>query len=286
MPRRILLTGASGFIGQALHAHLIANGDTEVICVSRHHGIDLASDNWLHLLPDVAVDTVIHLAQSAGYRQFPEQAADMRRVNIDATAQLLEWSRLHQVRRFIFSSTGNVYKTSIRPLVETDPTVPVSFYGATKLCAEHLVTQYQSFFSVINARLFGVYGPGQRNMLIPDLVERLIRGQEISLAQGRGLIFAPLFIQDCVEIISRLSSIRLSETSLVINIGGSRAVGLNQVVEMLEKYLDTRAVLRHTAEQATFLVANIGKFESMFPDFVLTSPEDGFGKLIGGNLHV
>ena len=286
MPRRILLTGASGFIGKALHVHLSTRADVEVICVSRHHGIDLADDNWWQLLPEVPVDTVIHLAQSTGYRQFPEQATDMRRVNIDATAQLLEWSRLHQVRRFIFSSTGNVYKASTRPLAEHDVTEPASFYGATKLCAEHLVTQYQGFFSVINARLFGVYGPGQKNMLIPDLIDRLIRGQEITLAHGTGLVFSPLFIQDCVEIIVRLASLPLNETKLVLNLGGNQAIGLNQVVAMLEQSIGIRAIVRHTEDQATFLVPNIGKLESMFPDFTSTSPEAGFRKIMGAGSHV
>ena len=254
--------------------------------MSRHHGIDLADDNWWQLLPEVPVDTVIHLAQSTGYRQFPEQATDMRRVNIDATAQLLEWSRLHQVRRFIFSSTGNVYKASTRPLAEHDVTEPASFYGATKLCAEHLVTQYQGFFSVINARLFGVYGPGQKNMLIPDLIDRLIRGQEITLAHGTGLVFSPLFIQDCVEIIVRLASLPLNETKLVLNLGGNQAIGLNQVVAMLEQSIGIRAIVRHTEDQATFLVPNIGKLESMFPDFTSTSPEAGFRKIMGAGSHV
>jgi UDP-glucose 4-epimerase len=286
MPRRILLTGASGFIGKALHAHLLKRGDVDVIAVSRHHGIDMASEDWPRLLPDVAVDTVFHLAQSGGYRHFPEQAADMRRVNIDATAQLLEWSRLHQVGRFIFASTGNVYKPADHALAENDPTLPASFYGATKLCAEHLVAQYQGFFPVINARLFGVYGPGQRSMLIPDLVERLLGRQEIVLARGTGLMFTPLFIQDCVEIISALASLRLSGSSLVMNMAGDRTIGLNQVVEMLEKLLDTRALLRHTAEPAAFMVANIEKFKALFSDFALTAPEDGFRKLVAGGRHV
>jgi nucleoside-diphosphate-sugar epimerase len=261
MPRRILLTGASGFIGKALHAHV------DVIAVSRHHGIDMASEDWPRLLPDVAVDTVFHLAQSGGYRHFPEQAADMRRVNIDATAQLLEWSRLHQVGRFIFASTGNVYKPADHALAENDPTLPASF-------------------PVINARLFGVYGPGQRSMLIPDLVERLLGRQEIVLARGTGLMFTPLFIQDCVEIISALASLRLSGSSLVMNMAGDRTIGLNQVVEMLEKLLDTRALLRHTAEPAAFMVANIEKFKALFSDFALTAPEDGFRKLVAGGRHV
>jgi UDP-glucose 4-epimerase len=286
MPRRILLTGASGFIGKALVAQLMTRADVEVIGVSRQHGIDLTTDGWTRLLPDGAVDTVIHLAQSTGYRQFPEHANDMRRVNIDATAQLLEWSRLHQVRRFIFSSTGNVYRASTRPLSENDPAAPASFYGATKLCAEHLVTQYQRFFSVINARLFGVYGPGQRNMLIPDLMDRLVHGQEISLASGQGLVFSPLFVQDCVEIIFGLTNVHLDEASLVLNLGGKRATGLNQVVGVLEKLTGMKAMIRHTRDQATFLVANIEKFENMFPDFTLTSPEDGLKKTVDADLNV
>ena len=227
---------------------------------------------------------MFHLAQSSRYREFPDGVEDMRRVNIDATAQLLEWSRKHGVKRFIFASSGNVYKSSTNPLTENDPTEPVSFYGTTKLCAEHLVAQYRQFFSVVNARLFGVYGPGQKTMIIPDMIQKILCGEEITLAQGKGIMSTPLYISDCIEILAKLWSFGLNDanTNPAFNIAGKDTVSLGDIVAKLEKAIGVKANIRLTDENPKYFVADIHKLNKLFAGLSFTNIDDGLNKIIAG----
>jgi UDP-glucose 4-epimerase len=280
MRNKILITGAAGFIGGALIEFLASQKDVSVIPVTREEGYDLSEPGWVKKIPDGHVNTVIHLAQSSFYRDFPGGASDMRRVNIDATAELLEWSRLNGVKRFLFSSTGNVYKASVQPLIESDPTLPVSFYGATKLCAEQLVTQYSQFFTTINMRLFGVYGPGQKRMLISDIISSLRNGSEITLAQGKGLIFTPIYLADCVAIIHSLIGYNVDETDMTINVAGNENVDLNKVVHSLGRLLDVSPNISLVDGNPKYLVSNIDKLKAVFPRQSFTNINAGLGNCI------
>ena len=157
----ILITGATGFIGRHLTRVLAVNhtvfGMTRTATMQPATPalpvvINLSVPNFVEQLPS-NIDCLIHLAQSVKYHEFPEGVHDMTRVNINATVELLEWARLSGVKHFVFTSTANVYDETSEVLTEAHPTDPKSFYGASKLCAEHLLRQYQKFFELEDAKL-------------------------------------------------------------------------------------------------------------------------------------
>src|SRR3990167_8609195 len=135
----VLITGVDGFIGQHLSRLLSTKHDvygvtralpsTRVQAAIKFIFADLSAPAFPDLLPR-NIDCVIHLAQSQQYRDFPGGADDMRRINIDATCELLEWARKTGVKQFIFTSTANVYGKSTTLLTESHVTLPDSFYGA------------------------------------------------------------------------------------------------------------------------------------------------------------
>lgn len=263
-PVRLLVTGASGFIGSHL---LRALGDTcEVYCVARKAPpglsgwtrvlpVDLAEVGFARSLPS-AIDCVVHLAQSARYRDFPEGATDMRLVNIDGTAQLLEWARRAGVRRFVLASTANVYGESAQALVESDPTRPASFYGASKLAAELLALQYRGHFSVDVLRLFTVYGTGQRGMLIPNIAEKILKGQPIRLADGIGIRLSPIHVDDVVRVLRTVACSSGERELGVLNVCGDEVVSLRDVVDILQDALGTKAVIDVVGGEPAHFVGN------------------------------
>lgn len=260
---KILITGASGFIGRHLVNKLSERQNAVIYALNRSPmdegkknfipiQADLSANEWTKALPH-HVDIVLHLAQSRRHRDFPDGAEDMVRVNVLSTLQLLEWSRINKVKRFLFSSTGNVYKSEDKMLAEGDVCEPISMYAATKLSAEHLIRQYSIYYQTVVLRIFGVYGPGQVKMVIPDIIYRIKMGKKISLAEGIGFYLTPLYVSDCITMIEEISFLANPFNFEIFNISGSETAHLGDVVSAIERILERKANIDITDAKPKYL---------------------------------
>jgi UDP-glucose 4-epimerase len=287
---KILITGVNGFIGRHMANFLSARH--EVLGVTRASTslyelsaiklifADLSVPGFVEKLPS-RIDCIIHLAQSTQYRNFPEGATDMRRVNIDATCELLEWARIEGVKQFIFSSTANVYGKSDTQLTEAHVTQPASFYGASKLAAEHLAQQYQTHFQVDVLRLFTVYGPGQRGMLIPNIADRIRQGKSITLADGVGLTLSPIYVGDVAEITCKLMDTPKGGKYRIFNVCGHNVNELSEIVSILEKILRKRANVELTQEKAQYFAGSNDALKNFIDLGRMTGLKDGLSRTFG-----
>ncbi|WP_090307216.1 UDP-glucose 4-epimerase family protein [Pseudomonas linyingensis] len=175
---RTLLTGASGFLGGAVQARLLADNAGELRAVFRRlpaslpKGVagfavpDLAIDrDWRELLDDVNV--VVHCA--ARVHVMDEKSADplaeFRKVNVDGTLNLARQAAAAGVKRFIFISSIKVNGEGTgrgKPYKADDVPAPVDPYGISKLEAEQglLALAAESGMEVVILRPVLVYGPG------------------------------------------------------------------------------------------------------------------------------
>jgi nucleoside-diphosphate-sugar epimerase len=280
----ILITGSNGFIGQNLTSHLLREGHSLYLLTRKaqsasfiglnYISIDLSIPGFSRMLPQ-RIDCIIHLAQSSRYRDFPDGTYDMLRVNINSTVELLEWSRHIKVKQFIFTSTANVYTPSMDILIEESATNPTSFYGASKLAAETCALQYQNFFQVDILRCFTVYGPGQTNMLISNLIKRIENGSLITLAERVGIFLTPIYINDLLAIISRLLKPPRPQEAMIFNVCGDEIVPLSNVVMTIEKCLNRQAILQMTGETPLSLAGSNNKLKSTLNLSEFTSLEKG-----------
>ena len=273
--KRILVTGSTGFIGRSLINHSSHVDDIEYVEVSRAKGFDLSRQGWTNNLPDEQVDVVVHLAQSPYYRDFPQHANDIFQVNTASTLELADWARQHEVNRFLYASTGNVYQSKVHPapFVEGDLTAATSMYAASKICSEVFLAPFSDFFDVVVMRIFGIYGPGQSKMLIANMHERIIKNREITLSKGVGMYLTPLYVNDCVEIIRRLYDRELSQAYSLLNLAGEKCLSLSEIVEVISHQLGISPNIIETDGEPGYLCGEVMRLQEFFTEF--TSFEEG-----------
>lgn len=274
MDRVALITGSTGYIGSRLSRFLEELPDWRVIRVDRTSGYDFSVPGWARRLPEERVDVVFHLAQSRRYREFPEGATDMLRVNVASTLELAEWARSHHVKSFVLASSGTVYAPSENRLTEDAPCHPATMYAATKLSAEHILQPFSDRMDIVIARLFSVYGPGQSGTLIAEMIDRVASGREITLADNAGIYLTPLFVDDCVRILERLTVEFRGRGATLINVAGDHVVSLDKIVSDIEHRLQKKAVTRATQERARWLCADNGCLREFYTE-PLVRFEDG-----------
>lgn len=280
---KILITGATGFIGSKL-GRVLAK-DNQVYGLVRNENsvsgdyfipvfADLTDPKFVSLLPE-NVDCVIHLAQSLKYRDFPEGVFDINRINVNSTLELLEWARVKRVKKFIFASTANVYGPTEKLLTEACPSDPNSFYGASKLAAENIIKPYAKFFKIDVLRFFTVYGPGQSGMLIPNIAQKVFVGDPINLAENEGICLSPIFIDDACSIIQLLINSSSKQKYRLINICGDEITNLYKVVSIIEKISGKKGNIGITDGKKIFLAGSNFYLKKIIGDFHFTTLETG-----------
>jgi len=231
---RILLTGASGFIGSHLLRHL-AGAHTVYALVRRPPTVTLPGVYYVEQdlsqpldparLPG-QFDAVIHQAALIHTEQQDDSQAFA--VNVVATWHLLKFAQAAGVRTFVHASTGGVYGCRNQPFVENDPFNLLDLYSLTKAQAELAVQAAPGTFHKIILRYFFPYGVGTPNP-IPTYVQRALTGEPIQVLQSGKPLFNPLHIADAVE--ATLRALNLAQ-SAVINIAGAEVTTFQAIAEM------------------------------------------------------
>lgn len=270
---RILVTGATGFLGSRLVAHLARAHEVWALArrdppreVPGVHWLrqDLAEDVWGVALP-AQIDAVVHLAQSPNFRNFPESAREVFAVAAGAAMRLLDWSVRAGAKHFILASTGGLYGSSDTPLRETDPLPEtrhhLGFYFAAKRASELVATQYAGEVNSVILRCFFVYGSGQApQMLMPRLVANIRNRQPVYLQGEEGIRINPIHVDDAVRAIERC--LDLGESRL-FNIAGPQMASLRDIALAIGRRVGREPVFTvDTTVRPNHLVADIRRMIS------------------------
>ena len=177
------MTGAAGFVGRHLCAHLLAEGDT-VIGVDRADGPDLLAPAAVAaLLADIRPDVVYHLGGWSDVGASWEHPLDTFRVNAEGTLNLLRACVDHGAPRVLAVSSADVYGRVTEqelPIGESAPFRPVTPYAASKVAADQLALQawLGHGLETIRVRAFNHLGPGQTTRFVaPAVAERIARNE-------------------------------------------------------------------------------------------------------------
>ena len=199
--RKVLVTGADGFIGSHLTEALVAAGaEVRAFCFYNSNGSfgwldQLVSDSPKGLetrLGDIrdtqfvsasceGMEVVFHLAALVSIPYSYVAAESFIDTNVRGTLNVLEAVRRHGCERLIHTSTSEVYGTpDTLPITERHPLKGQSPYSATKIAADKLCEAYSSSFNVpvVVLRPFNTYGPRQSaRAIIPTILSQLLGGE-------------------------------------------------------------------------------------------------------------
>jgi UDP-glucuronate 4-epimerase len=271
--RKVLVTGAAGFVGSHLAERLARAGDAveAVDCLTDFYEVGLKRANLEILeaagcrttIADLAtadldpllagVDVVFHQAGQPGVRSSWGTGVDTYvRHNVLVTQRLLEACRRAEIGRFVFASSSSVYgNADSYPTRESDLPQPHSPYGVTKLAAEHLCAAYASNFAVpvVALRYFSVYGPRQRpDMAVHRLVEAALSGRSFPLYGDGRQIRDMTYVGDVVEA-NLLAATALVPPGTVVNVAGGAAISMVELIGLIEHMIGIPVRLERRPDQ-------------------------------------
>lgn len=219
------------------------------------------------------IECVVYLAQSPYYRPMDKNAGHLWGVNAVSAIKVAELARRSGAKRFIYASTGNVYSPSFFPIREDSLVRRDDWYALSKLHAEEALALFKNDMSVTAARIFGVYGPGQTDKLVPNLVQSIRSGVSIKLAPNPydnedddGLRISLCYIEDVVDIFTQLIT---REDPEVINVAGAEVLNIRSIALAIGARLGISPQFEIGNQPRAFdLVADVTKLIGMFdPEF-------------------
>jgi UDP-glucose 4-epimerase len=246
---RVLVTGATGFLGKQLVRILLARGhhvfvaqrdkascyrEAQLLSGADRIFLDLSQPFDTTQLP--LVDVVVTLAQERDFRNFPDMASRTLSVNVTSNVQLWEWASRTGVKKLIHASSGGIYGSGTG-LAFTEDTLPPphaqnSFYLGTKLCSEIAVRSFMPLFeSVIIIRPFFLYGPGQdADKFVQRLIENVADDRPIMLNHPDGLRTNPIFVDDAANVFADALT---QPGSYTVNCAGKETVTLRDLCDRI-----------------------------------------------------
>ena len=306
--KKVLLTGAAGFIGAKTAEKLLERG-VEVVGIDnlndyydvklkeyrlsqiKHSNfhfqkIDIEDKSKLEeLFKHHEFDVVFNLAARAGVRYSMENPDVYMTTNAMGSLHLLDLMKKYKTPKFVLASTSSLYAGQPMPFKEDLPVnTPISPYAATKKAAEVMAYSYHYLYGidVSVVRYFTVYGPAGRPDMSPYIfADKMLKGEELPVfgdgSQSRDFTYVDDIAEGTI-----LASKKLGYE--IINLGGgNNPYTLHQMIELMERASGKKAKL-HLQEKIKadmdITWADISKAKKLLGWEPKVSFEEGIKKLM------
>ncbi len=264
--KRVLLTGASGFVGSHLASELRRKG-AQVYSVDVRGNIPIDLRDWQRLkeFSDKwgKVDLVYHLAALMFVPYSFQNPRDIYDVNVLGTLNMLELCRLQNIERVVFASSYVYGSPQYLPIDEEHPVNPNNPYARSKVMGEVLCRAYHEDYGLkcTILRPFNIYGEGQNDsFLIPSILRQIAGGRiELMDPEPRRDL---LYITDAIRAYIKAGEYDRSDFE-VFNIGSGLSHSVDEIVRNISDVWGQSAqvVYRNVRRKNEIMnvIANINK---------------------------
>jgi nucleoside-diphosphate-sugar epimerase len=248
--KRVLITGATGFIGSHLVNRLVKEGfrigimkrktsdtwriENLIKKIEIYEG-DLKENNTvMDVISDFKPEAVAHLATYYSVEHKPKEISEMFSTNVMGTINLLEACSNSCVKLFLNTSTCFVFMKNAGNPGRDSEAGPVNLYALTKKYAEDACTYYakKCGLNVVTLRLFPPYGPRDNDRkLVPYVIKNMLAGDNLKMTSGKQK-WDYIFVNDIIEAFEKVFAYR-ARGHEIFNIGTGRAYSVRDLVYLI-----------------------------------------------------
>lgn len=252
--KKILITGATGFIGGHLVSRLVKLGAEITILNDRKISSfstsvnkklkkkiigDVSQTRFVYdIFKKTPFDLCFHLAAQPLVETAEADPTPTFEVNIKGTWNILEAARKYKTS-VIIASTSHVYGANTLPFLEEYFPRPSRPYETSKACADILAQTYATYYKlpVAIARFVNVYGPGDTNMrIIPYNVSRILKGKRPTIYADettRDYMYIDDAIDGYIALAERMKLLKEKTDNIIFNFGNGNHHSTRQIIEKI-----------------------------------------------------
>ncbi len=269
----ILLTGAEGNLGSELRSQAVIRKCANIVSIGRNDwtGLDEKMSS-----SEIVVHAASDLRTSASLE--PYKLLDS---NVMSTARLLEASRRHQIRRFVFLSSCAVYGEDMRT-GEESLCCPITINGISKHLNEKLVAEFCTANNIEYQilRIFNTYGGNDKFSIFSKLKRALQSGTAFTLNNEGRMMRDFIHVSDVASIVLSLSGGKIGYTH--VNIGTGVATKISRLVEIFSEQFPQLVVRSGVTQEAEYSRADISRLREFWSEDFIRIEDYIQGKLVPG----
>lgn len=292
---KVLVTGGAGYIGAHV-CEVLAHGGYQVrIFDDFSNGLKRriagrfddvydgdVTDRAALIDALKGIDAVIHLAAKKAVEESVANPLKYYANNVGGTLNLLAAMAVHGIKQLVFSSSAAVYSPNEKPAIEeSDPTEPLSPYGATKLLSEQLISKVAQAegISAISLRYFNVvgasrneFGDNSKDNLVPKVFAAHKRGERPEIYGDDYPTKDGTCIRDYIHVgdladahLAALQRVAKSQVDAVYNVGSGTGYSVKEMMDQMAKSMGIELnpkISPRRAGDSPQLIASITKIES------------------------
>ncbi len=265
----VLVTGGAGFIGSHLVKALVARGSAVTVIHNRQEQqfrceLRRTDSNIKFVNTELSAaiktrevnlnnfDSLFHLAASSSVPQSVACPHEDFVKNLETTVVLLNALRtVKNPPKLIFPSSGAVYgNPEVMPIQEASRTEPLSPYGVSKLACERYISVFSKLYGIpaVSLRLFSVYGPGQKKLVVYDLLYKLYQNPSKLSVLGDGSQSRDFVYIDDVVRAMLLVEQNAGMCGEVYNVASGQSTSISHLVHIICKVVGLSPQIQFTAQ--------------------------------------